>query len=176
MTSDEFVLGKEAIVRRLLLREVPAEWEERPEAVPDGFQAGQSAGRARLERRVVTAKRWVKVVNGDGERCGSVARAALLDICDGGLTHESLLLVPERLQNGVFFSWFQVRSELDETPRIRNLPACNRGPWMRAPRILLRCCGDRGCVPSEHRRGAHGIAKTRSSTSHPRPAATKDPI
>ena len=39
MASNEFVLCEEAIVRRLLLRKVLAEWEERLESVSNNFQA-----------------------------------------------------------------------------------------------------------------------------------------
>jgi hypothetical protein len=54
VASDELILGEEAIVRRLLLSEVSAEREEFLKVIADDFQARQSAGRARLERRVVT--------------------------------------------------------------------------------------------------------------------------
>jgi hypothetical protein len=97
MAADELVLGEEAKVGRLVAREVPAQWEEIPEAFADNLQAGQSAWRARLECRVVATERWVKVVNGHRERCRAVARAALCDIRDGRLGHESLLVVPECL-------------------------------------------------------------------------------
>lgn len=104
MTSDELVLCEEAIIRRLLFRVVLTEREELLEAVPDNFQAGQSAGRAWLERRVVTAKRWVEIVNRDGERRRSVTGAAAFrDIRNGGLGYESLLIVPERLRSGDSF-------------------------------------------------------------------------
>ncbi len=97
VTAEERVLGEEAIVRRLLAREVPAQREEFLEAVANNLQAGQSARRAWLECRVVAAERWIKVVNGNRERCRTVTRAALCDIRDGRLGHEFLLVVPERL-------------------------------------------------------------------------------
>ena len=97
VTTDELVLSEEAKVWRLVPREVPTQWEEIPEAIADDLQAGQSARRAWLECGIVTTERWVKVVNGNREWSRTVAGAALCKIRDGRLSHESLLLVPERL-------------------------------------------------------------------------------
>jgi hypothetical protein len=95
VASDKFIFGEEAKVRWLLVREVPADREELLEVVPNNFQAGQSAGRARLERLVVATERWIKVVHRNSERGRSVTGAAQLDIRYCCLGHEFFLLVPE---------------------------------------------------------------------------------
>ena len=97
MTSNELILRKEAIKGWPCGREVSADWEELFEVVADDLQAGQSAGRARLEGRVVATDRGVKVVNRNREWCRPVSRTALLNIGDRRLRHEPFLVVPECL-------------------------------------------------------------------------------
>jgi hypothetical protein len=53
VTSDELILGEEAVERRLLISVVSADREELFEVIPDDFQTGQCAGRAWLERRII---------------------------------------------------------------------------------------------------------------------------
>ena len=103
MTSDESIFGEEAVVRWLVLCEVSAEWEKLLKVFPDYFQAGKSTRRAWLECCVIATKRRVEIVNGDGEWCGPVTGAALRDVRDGGLCHESLVVIPERLQIQFYF-------------------------------------------------------------------------
>jgi hypothetical protein len=98
VAPDELILSEEAVERRLIYSEISADWEELLEVISDDLQARQSAGRARLERRVIATERRVKVVDRSGEWCGSVSRMALRDIGDRCLRHEPFLLVPERLQ------------------------------------------------------------------------------
>ena len=97
VAADELVLGKETKVRWLLIREVLAQGEEISEAISYNFQARQCTWRTRLKCRIVAAESRVKVVNRNGERCGTVTRAAQCDIRDSRFGHESHLGVPERL-------------------------------------------------------------------------------
>ena len=98
MTSDELILSKEAIEGWPRGREAPANREELLEVISDDLQAGQSARRARLERRVVATERGIIVVNRNREWCGPVSRTALLDIGDRRLRHEPFFVVPECLR------------------------------------------------------------------------------
>jgi hypothetical protein len=67
VTPDELILSKEAIEGWPRRREASADREELLEMISDDLQAGQSAGRAWLERRVVATERGVIVVNRNGE-------------------------------------------------------------------------------------------------------------
>jgi len=98
VASDELILSKEAIEGWPRGREASADREELLEVISDNLQAGQSAGRAWLERCVVATERGVIVVNRNREWCGPVSRTALLDIGDRRLRHEPFFVVPECLR------------------------------------------------------------------------------
>ena len=98
MTPNELIFSKEAVEGWPRRREGLADREELLEVISDNLQAGQSTGRAWLERRVVATERGVIVVNRNRERCRPVSRTALLDIGDRRLRHEPFLVVPECLR------------------------------------------------------------------------------
>jgi hypothetical protein len=101
VAPEKLVLGEESVEGRLLFSEISADREKLLEMVTHDLQAGQSAGRAWLECRVVATERRIEVVDRNREWHRPVSRTAFSDIGDRCLGHESFLLVPESLQKVV---------------------------------------------------------------------------